>query len=65
MVSRNARQTASGAALLISACCAFVLYARQFDFQMQLGCVALVCIFAYLFLSSNSPNSGDTEESSQ
>lgn len=61
----SARQIASGVALLISAFCAFVLYARQFDFQMQLGCVALVCIFAYLFLSSASPRSEDTEESSQ
>jgi cell division protein FtsW (lipid II flippase) len=61
----NARQIASGAALLISAFCAFVLYARGFELQMQLGCVLLVCIFAYLFLSSGSPNREDTEESSQ
>src|SRR5579885_2664217 len=32
---------------------------------MQLGCVLLVCMFAYLFLSSSSPNREDTEESSQ
>src|SRR5579885_2174013 len=61
----NARQIASGAALLISAFCAFVLYARGFELQMQLGCVLLVCMFAYLFLSSSSPNREDTEESSQ